>query len=110
MRVTFEKEYLRELYETGKTADKKHRSQPEIIKAYAKCIYRLEEASAPEDLYKYHSLHFEALKGNRKGLFSVRVNNQYRIEFEVSHIMSHEEIVEVKIIVCNIIELSNHYG
>lgn len=31
MIVTFDKEYLRELYETGK-GDKKHRFQPDIVK------------------------------------------------------------------------------
>ncbi|MDR2804935.1 MAG: HigA family addiction module antidote protein [Dysgonamonadaceae bacterium] len=28
MKIEFEKDYLRELYETGKTTDKKHRYQP----------------------------------------------------------------------------------
>ena len=31
MNVEFEKEYLAELYEKGKTNDKKHRFQPQII-------------------------------------------------------------------------------
>ena len=30
MIVTFDKEYLKELYESGKTNDKKHRFQPDI--------------------------------------------------------------------------------
>jgi proteic killer suppression protein len=104
MNITFEKEYLRELYETGKTTDKKHRFQPEIIKAYTKCIYRMQEAITPEALYRYQSLNFEALQGDKKGLYSVRVNLQYRIEFEIQ--AENEDIV---ITVCNIIELSNHY-
>jgi proteic killer suppression protein len=109
MIIAFEKEYLRELYETGATSDKKHRFQPEIIRAYAKCVYRLEEAIAPEDLYKYQSLHFEALQGDKQGFFSVRVNRQYRVEFEVLQIVSHEETVETQINICTIVELSNHY-
>lgn len=32
MVVTFEEKYLQELYETGKSSDKKHRYQPEIVK------------------------------------------------------------------------------
>jgi proteic killer suppression protein len=64
MILSFKKEYLRELYETGTTSSKKHRFQPEIIRAYVKCIYRLEEAIVPEDLYKYKSLNFEALAGD----------------------------------------------
>jgi toxin HigB-1 len=109
MVLYFEKEYLRQLYETGTTSDKKHRFQPEIIRAYAKCVYRLEEANAPEDLYKYQSLHFEALVGDKKGLYSIRVSNQYRIEFNITQIELNQETVETKVTICNIIELSNHY-
>ena len=41
MVVTFEKEYLRDLYEKGISPDKKHRFQPEIIKNYIRRIKRL---------------------------------------------------------------------
>jgi len=109
MVLKFEKEYLRQLYETGTTSEKKHRFQPEIVRAYAKCVYRLEETTVPEDLYKYQSLHFEALIGDKEGLYSVRVNKQYRVEFSISQIELNKETVETNITICNIIELSNHY-
>ena len=38
MQIEFDKEYLRELYQTGKTSDKKHRFQPQVIKGYKKAI------------------------------------------------------------------------
>lgn len=38
MNVEFEKEYLVELYETGKTLNKKHRFQPNVINGYLKCV------------------------------------------------------------------------
>ena len=38
MIVTFEKDYLRELYINGKTSDKKHRYQSQIIKKYTRII------------------------------------------------------------------------
>ena len=38
MIVTFEKEYLLDLYETGKTSDKKYRFQPGIVRKYKQCI------------------------------------------------------------------------
>lgn len=41
MYIEFEEEYLRELYETGHTSDKKHRFQPEVIRGYAKCVSHL---------------------------------------------------------------------
>jgi len=34
MEIEFEKEYLRELYDTGKTTDKKHRYQLQIVNGY----------------------------------------------------------------------------
>ena len=104
MEITFEKDYLRELFETGKTTDKKHRFQPEIINKYRKTIDILEAIPGIEFLYKYNSLHYEVLKGDKKGLGSVRVNDQYRIEFSTTTVVS-----ETVITICNIIELSNHY-
>ena len=72
MVVTFDKEYLRELYETGKTTGKKHRFQPEVIDGYIKGIYHLEKAANTEELYKYHSFNYEKLKGNKMDISSIR--------------------------------------
>lgn len=49
-------------------------------------------------------LSFEKLSGNKKDFCSVRVNNQYRIEFTTTEVQG-----EVVTTICNIIELSNHY-
>ena len=38
MIVTFEKEYLRDLYEKGQVSDKKHRFQPQIVKKYTRIV------------------------------------------------------------------------
>jgi proteic killer suppression protein len=104
MEIVFEKRYLRELYETGTTTDKKHRFQPQVAKKYRQTVDLLESSICIEDLYTIHSLHYKVLVGDKKGISSVRVNNQYRIEFTTSKIES-----ETVITVCNIIELSNHY-
>ena len=104
MEIVFEKEYLSELYYKGKTADKKHRFQPEIIKRYKLRIEALESATGIEDLFKINSLHYEVLRGDKKGISSIRVNDQYRIEFTVSKVE-----LETIITICNILELSNHY-
>lgn len=53
---------------------------------------------------QYRSLHYEKLKGDKVGLSSVRVNDQYRIEFE-EHIVDGQTLATI----CNIVELSNHY-
>ena len=38
MTVTFKETYLQELYVSGKTCDKKHRFQPQIITKYVKVV------------------------------------------------------------------------
>lgn len=99
MIVTFDKDYLCELYENGKS-DKRHRFQPDIIKRYKRGVDYLKSANKIEDLHLLPSLHYEALKGDKVGISSIRVNHQYRIEFTVT-----ESVVTI----CNILELSNHY-
>ena len=104
MVVTFNEDYLREYYEEGKSINKKHRYQPSVIKSYKRSIDYLKAASSKEDLYPIKSLNFEALHGNKEGLFSVRAGLQYRIEFTLT-----ETVEEPILSICNIIELSNHY-
>lgn len=104
MIVIFDKDYLEELYSKGKTGDKRHRFQPDIVKRYKKRIDILKRALNIEELFTIHSLNYEVLKGDKAGISSIRVNNQYRIEFTVSN-QDSETIVYI----CNILELSNHY-
>jgi len=104
MIVTFEEKYLQELFEAGKTEDKKHRFQPEIVRKYQYCIRYLLGASCIEALYPVNALNYEVLKGNKAGISSIRVNKQYRIEFTVI-----DNGIEPIATICNIIELSNHY-
>ena len=104
MEITFDKVYLKELYETGKTGDKKHRFHPQTVRKYRKTIDLLESVSVVEDLFRYNSLHYEVLRGDKAGLESVRVDDRYRIEFKTERVVS-----ETVVTICNIIELSNHY-
>ncbi len=104
MEIKFDKKYLSELYYTGKCSDKKRRYQPDIARRYQRCIDLMESVPALESLYQYNALKYKALEGDKKGISSVRVNDQYRIEFTVTKIET-EEIVTI----CNILELSNHY-
>jgi len=104
MEIKFDRKYLEELYETGKTTDKKYRFQPQIVKKYRKTIDILESVARIEDLFRYNGLNYEKLEGDKAGLESVRVNDQYRVEFKTSVVVS-----ETVITVCNILELSTHY-
>ena len=105
MEIIFEKEYLRELFYDGKTSDKKHRFQPQVISRYIRVLNILDSVDKVEDLLRFHSLNYEKLTGDKAGLESVRVNHQYRIEFK-SSIKDSEKTITI----CNIIELSNHYN
>ena len=104
MIVTFAKQYLQELYVDGRTKDKKHRFQPQIVSKYLKVINLMKQQENVLGLIKYGSLHYEKLQGDKNGLSSVRINDQYRIEFE-------ELFEDGKVIatICNITDLSNHY-
>ena len=105
MIVTFAKEYLQELYVYGRATDKKHRFQPHIVSKYLKIINLMKQQDNVLGLAKYGSLHYEKLHGDKEGLSSVRINNQFRIEFE-------ERFEDGKLIatICNITDLSNHYN
>ena len=104
MEIVFEKKYLSDLYYKGKTTDKKHRFQPDIIKRYKLRIETLKSANKVEDLFQINSLRYEVLTGGKKGISSIRINDQYRIEFTVNKVES-----ETIVTICTILELSNHY-
>ena len=104
MIVTFEQTYLQELYTEGKASDKKHRFQPQIVSKYVKVVNLMKQQENVLGLAKYGSLHYEKLHGDKEGVSSVRVNDQYRIEFTES-MEAGKQIATI----CNITELSNHY-
>ena len=104
MEVIFAKAYLQEMYKTGQCLDKKHRYQPNIVRKYIDIINLMKKMHDVLGLRQYNSLRYEKLKGDKSGLSSVRVNDQYRIEFE--EYVKDGEIVAT---ICNITELSNHY-
>jgi proteic killer suppression protein len=104
MKINFTKEYLRELYEDGKTTEKKYRFQPHIISRYQLRIETLSNAESIDEIKRINSLRYEILRGEKKGISSIRVNDQYRIEFTIE-LTDTESVVTI----CNILELSNHY-
>jgi len=55
----------------------------------------LDSAIALDDLRKLPSNRFEALKGDRKGQYSIRINKQWRICFQWKDNKAHDvEIVD----------------
>lgn len=104
MIVLFAKTYLKELYTNGQCSDKRHRYQPQIIAKYKRIIALMQAEQNVNCLAKYVSLHYEHLQGDKKGWSSVRINDQYRIEFS-EEMMGEEKIATI----VDIQELSNHY-
>lgn len=104
MTIEYGQDYLRELYVSSRCSEKKYRFQPQIVKKYQKRVDMLMAATRKEDLFVFQSLGFEALHGDKEGLFSVRVDLHYRLEFTIK-----EEGSEPIITICTLQELSNHY-
>ena len=104
MKVLFEKDYLERLYRKGDSGEKKHRFQPQIVKKYIQIVDLMIDSPNVLSLAKYNSLRYEKLLGDKNGLSSVRVNDQYRIEFE-----EFSESDETIATIVNITDLSNHY-
>jgi len=105
MKVEFEKKYLQELYYAGKATDKKHRFQPQVVDGYLKCVRALVKAVCLEDLYLIKSLNYKRLTGKKKGLSSLRINIQYRLEFR--EIQKPNNMLEIEI--CSLTDITNHY-
>jgi len=101
MQIKFNNIHLRKLYE-GEVVGKPLYSTGVVIKFKQK-VKLLEMVESSKTLRNYKSLHFEALKGNKKGLHSIRIDKQYRLEFKLlNDIITNLEIVYIE-------ELSNHY-
>ena len=103
MEIVFQKEYLSELFYQGKTSDKQHRFQLEVIRKYVKVVSILEAVARMEDLFRFNSLHFEALH-NQENYYSVRIDYHYRLIFWMDK-RADETIFSI----CNIEDITNHY-
>ncbi len=58
--------------------------QPGVVRKYRKIITEMQAVENRLSLYEWKALHFEKLKGDRKGQYSVKINDQYRIIFLIS--------------------------
>jgi toxin HigB-1 len=73
----------------------KSRKLPEQIQARA--LYKLiilDNAVTENDLMIPPSNHFEHLTGKRKGVYSIRINNQWRICFKFSEGNAYDVLIE----------------
>lgn len=80
MEIEFVEERLRhvetaEWYKSGIPAD--------LIDRVRKRLFTMRAAPDERTLRNWKSLHLEKLAGNRKGLWSIRVNDRIRMVFEI---------------------------
>lgn len=78
-------------FETGKSK----RLPPAIINRAAMRLNQLDSATVVEDLRLPPSNHLEALSGDRKGQWSIKINDQWRVCFIFENGHAHNvEIVD----------------
>ena len=77
MRFRFAEVKLEELYTRGRGGK---RYSKQVLDAFLRAIATIDAAADERDLYAQKGLHFEKLKGDRKGQRSIRLNQQWRLE------------------------------
>ena len=103
MIVKFNNAYLQKLFESKQVIGKP-KFAVDIILRYKKTVIKLQFAENIKELRKYKGLNFEALKGDLKGYYSVRVDKQYRLILSIGE---DKAIIISEIIIIE--ELSKHY-
>jgi len=56
---------------------------PGVVKAYRKRVWFINSAADERDLRSWKSLRMEKLSGDREGQYSIRLNDQFRMIFEL---------------------------
>ena len=102
MEIRFINAYLENLY-AGRPVKGKPVYSKEVILQFKKTVLRIEQAENSNQLKQFRSMNFEALKCTKKGLFSVRVNKQYRLAFK----LENDKITLTEIVFIE--DLSKHY-
>jgi len=100
MEISFTKKELEKLYVLGKSS--KYKIDNIVLRKFFTKMKIITSARDIMDLRKPPSNHFEKLSGTNR--YSIRVNKQYRLEFEL--VICEEDESLSKAIIC---ELSKHY-
>lgn len=106
MKVKFNTKELEYIYHTP--VDELKGKLPfsrDIVKQFKKKVQILISVNSIENLKQFRSLNFEALKGDKKGSYSVRLNIQYRLIFTIEKEINGE--IRIEILLLN--EITKHY-
>lgn len=95
MEVTFANDDLCQLdsdrsFRMGLSAD--------VVRAYRKRMQQIRSAVDERDLRALKSLHFEKLDGKRRGQYSVRLNDQFRLVFKLNGVGSEKQVLIVGVV------------
>lgn len=101
MNIIIEDDYLEELFNRDSKPPGKRKFPENVENMFLFRIGQILAARNENDLRNIRTLHLEKLKGNRKGTYSIRVKDGWRIIFRL------ERNGMIKIM--HIEELSNHY-
>ena len=103
MTVQFKNTYLEKLFQ-GKTVPGKPRYSSDIIAKFKKTILKLQYADNIREVKSQRGLHFEALKGDYKGYYFVRVDYSYRL------MLTLDKDIQLSITeILSVHDLTNHY-
>ena len=102
MEWDFADKHLLELYEKGRSKKYKFIDKP-LAKKFVERIGRIEASGTIYDLREPPSMEFEAMEGY-SNCFSIRLNRQYRLEFEIDF-----ENEEKTVGFVHILTVSKHY-
>ncbi|MCH7905254.1 MAG: type II toxin-antitoxin system RelE/ParE family toxin [Armatimonadetes bacterium] len=83
MNFAFDDRKLQTLYITGKGKIARQLAR-EIIDKFFISLEIVASVTSTDQLRQFRGLNYEALKGNRKGQHSLRLNDQYRLIVEES--------------------------
>jgi plasmid maintenance system killer protein len=104
MQVIIEDRFLGEVANYGKVPGKLP-YPVEVLTAFKKRLFQIQQANNTADLRNNKSLHFEKLKEKRyEGKYSIRLNIAYRMIFRIENAESSRlEIICIE-------EINNHYS
>jgi toxin HigB-1 len=103
MIIQFKNAYLEKLFQ-DKPVPGKPKYNNEIVRKFKRTIIMLQMADSTTKLRSFRSLNFEALKGNLKGYYSVRVDLSYRLILTVD---TQQGIIISDVLTIH--DLNNHY-
>lgn len=101
MEFEFKDKNLFDLYTKGKS--RRYRFEKNVIKNFVKRVASIENANTIFDLRKPPSMRFEKLE-NYQNRFSIRINDQFRLEFDID--FEDENKTKGKV---EILTISKHY-